>query len=509
MTIEHDDPLLQVHNISKTFKATRALHNVSFCLNRGRSLALFGENGAGKSTLMKVLSGACLPDAGHLLLDGKPYMPKNPADARQAGVTMIYQELNLIPHLSVVDNIMLGREAHLMGIVDRQRAYDTVMQALIELEHPELIHQGPVGGLSPALQQIVEIARAIAFDAKVVIFDEPTSSLSADDVNRLLRIIAKLKSRGTAIICISHNLEELDRIADDYLVLRDGCVVGTGQLKSINHQRLVEMMSGRIIEDYYPHVPHQSGEVILKVFSRPKNNMELDVRRGEILGLAGLVGAGRTRLLRTIYGLCRERRLNVLLYDSSLWDRGRARIQEGMGMVSENRKSEGVALKRTIKENIIYTRLYPYHRFGWILMRKWQQQAEAWMRKLQIKSQSTYQRLSELSGGNQQKVALARVMHQLADIYLLDEPTRGVDISTKTLIYRAMGELAAQGKSIIFASSYFPELMAISDRIAVMAHGKIAEIKPTSEWTERDLIKTSLSSRVQVYAQDDSDSIGL
>jgi ribose transport system ATP-binding protein len=531
--------LLTMTGISKRFGATQALAGVSLSVPAGRVLALIGENGAGKSTLMKVLSGAHAPDSGSMLLAGKPYEPSGPHEARLAGVSMIYQELNLAPDLSVEDNIMLGQEARRVGAsllarclgpftpLDRTQQRKRVKQALDLLGHPHLRPETRVGDLPIAVQQLVEIARALVSESKVIVFDEPTSSLTRQDVEHLFAVIRKLREAGLGIVYISHFLEEIRQVCDCYSVLRDGRSVGQGELAGATDAQIVSLMVGRGVADLFPTVPHTPGAVVLSLKGlsgeRSPHNVTLDVRRGEILGLAGLIGAGRTETLRCLFGLDAVTSGEVLITSNrtdlenhvglkskapltlalSPQSRGegtrglprstRSRIRAGLGLVSEDRKTEGLAQSRDIADNMTYSHLTPYSLGGLLNLTKRRTEVRHWMKQLQVKARSPEQTIGQLSGGNQQKVAIARVLHQQADILLLDEPTRGIDVGTKAEIYRLMGELAAEGRAIIFVSSYLTELLAVCDRIGVMARGQLKEVRPADEWTEESIMSLAVS----------------
>ncbi len=488
--------LLRMSNVSKSFGATHALGGVSLEAHGGQVLALIGENGAGKSTLMKILSGAIAPDSGQMLLAGSRYAPKGPHDARRAGVSMIYQELNLAADLSVAENVMLGQEQHRFGFV-RQAAQARHVRASLELlGRADLPLETPVRRLSVADQQVVEIARALAIEAKVIVFDEPTSSLTQHDVENLFRVIEKLKRSGIAIIYISHFLEEIRRIADRYTVLRDGAVAGGGRLEGASETEIVSLMVGRRVDDLFPSVAHTPGNVVLSLEALSGRVMPHDVsfelRRGEILGIAGLVGSGRTELLRCLLALDPVRRGTVRVGATTPRPSPHARIRSGLGLLSEDRKGEGLAQRETIVDNVTYSRLDPYSRLGWLNLRQRRAAVQDWMRRLNVKARSPEQQIEHLSGGNQQKVAMARVLHQDADVLLLDEPTRGIDVGTKSEIYRLMASLAAEGKAIIFVSSYFAELLGVCDRVGVMARGRLREIRATRDWTSASLLSCAL-----------------
>jgi ribose transport system ATP-binding protein len=430
-------------------------------------------------------------------LAGAPYAPRNPHDARRAGVAMIYQELNLAPDLDVVENVMLGQEVRRLGLVQRAAQRERVGRALAQLGRDDLPLSTPVGQLSVADQQVVEIARALVIDAKAIVFDEPTSSLTQHDVESLFRVIEKLKRSGIAVIYISHFLEEIRRIADRYVVLRDGAVAGSGQLAGTTEADIVALMVGRNVDELFPTVPHQPGEVVLSLealsgHKGTPREVSLQLRRGEILGIAGLVGAGRTELLRCLLALDPVRAGTVRIAGAMPAHTPHARNRAGMGLVSEDRKGEGLAQRETIADNVTYSRLSPYSRFGWLNLRRRRIEVAKWIERLNVKARSGEQLVEHLSGGNQQKVALARVMHQDADVLLLDEPTRGIDVGTKSEIYRLMASLAAEGKAIIFVSSYYTELLSVCDRVGVMARGRLREIRPADEWTSSSILTCAL-----------------
>lgn len=490
-------PILQMQGVSKRFGATVALEGVSMQVFPGSVHALIGENGAGKSTLMKILSGAIRSDQGELRVAGQPYRPRNPADARRAGVAMIYQELTLAPDLNAVDNICLGREFTQGGLVSFSKQTSLVEKVLQQLGCEHLDLRAPVKEFSVGEQQLLEIGRALAYDAKIIIFDEPTSSLTQKDTEKLFTIIDDLKARGLGVIYISHFLEEIRRVADAYTVLRDGHHVGTGAVEDVSEKQIVNLMVGRDVEELFPKVDHEIGEVLLSLnkisgIKIPKG-ISFELRRGEVLGFSGLVGAGRTELLRCIYGLdpIESGQLSVAGQAHAAAS-PQSSIQRGLAMVSEDRKTEGLAQDQSIGENITYSRLERYSQFGLINLSSRRKSVEQFIRKMEIKTSSQDAPINSLSGGNQQKVAIARVLHQEADIFLLDEPTRGIDVGTKSEVYRIIGELASEGKAVIVVSSYLPELMAICDRIAVMSRGHLRELRDVKDWTEHDVMMHSV-----------------
>jgi ribose transport system ATP-binding protein len=480
-------------DIVKRFGSTHALRGVSLEVLPGEVHALVGENGAGKSTLMKILSGAEKPDAGVMSLDGQPYRPSGPQAARLRGVAMIYQELALAPHLNVETNVMLGLEEHRFGFVRTRAHHRRVREALALLRHPEIRPETPVSRLSPGASQLVEVARALVVDARVIVFDEPTSSLTHRDTEHLFELIARLKGHGVSVIYISHFLEEVQRVADRYTVLRDGETVGTGTVAGTPAHAIIEQMVGRSLVDLYPRVPHEIGSPVLRVRGLAGQPLpaavDLTLHRGEILGIFGLVGAGRTETLRTLFGLNTAAGGEVYLNGAvQAWKLPRQRIDRGLGLLSEDRKQEGLALTRSIADNMTYSRLKPYVRAGLLDLRRRHDAVRHWIGRLHVRCRGPEQRVSELSGGNQQKVALGRLLHQEADLLLLDEPTRGVDVGSKAEIYRLIGESAAAGKAVIFVSSYLPELLGVCDRLAVMTRGRLSASRPVRDWSAEQIM---------------------
>jgi ribose transport system ATP-binding protein len=425
-------------------------------------------------------------------LDGEPYAPRDPMSARRAGVAMIYQELSLCPHLSVEENILLGMEPATASVLRRGEIRARAREALAQLGHPDIPTAIPAGRLSVATQQIVEIARALAVGCRVLVLDEPTSSLTQEDARRLFALIAHLRGQGQAIVYISHFIEEVKQVSDHYTVLRDGRTVGSGRTSEASIDGIVAMMVGREVRDLYPRSSRRSGEVVLELKAlagKPKprrgglvgRGAELVLRRGEVLGVAGLIGAGRTELLRMIFGLDRVRsgmiRVGGFVGPSS----PARRWGQGMGMVSEDRKGEGLAAKLSIAQNMTLSKLSGMGGPGLVRPSVQNKVAMQWVTRLGIKCRSPRQTMADLSGGNQQKVALARLLHHDCDVFLLDEPTRGIDVGSKAEIYRLIDELASAGKAVLMVSSYLPELLGVCDRVAVMTRGVLGEARPVSE----------------------------
>jgi ribose transport system ATP-binding protein len=486
-----------MRDVAKRFGASKALDGVSLDLEGGEVLALLGENGAGKSTLMKILSGAYRPDSGSMTLEGQPYAPSGPSGALARGIAMIYQELTIAPHLTVEANVMLGQERTRAGLIRRRVHKRIVLEALATLDHPEMRLDAKAGSLSLGAQQLIEVARALVSNARVIVFDEPTSSLSGRDAARLFEVIDRLRAKGLAIVYISHFLEEVKRVAQRYVVLRDGQSVGSGSLAEASLSGIVAQMVGRELTELFPKIPRTRGEAILDLSGlagrRLPKGVDLTLHRGEVLGIAGLVGAGRTELLRSVFGLdsVKEGTIRVRGQVASGVSPGQ-QIARGLGMLSEDRKAEGLALGRSIEDNLTYSALQKDSRWGWVDLKGRRIKARRWMDALRVKAASPGQTLGMLSGGNQQKVALARLLHQDAEVFLLDEPTRGIDVGSKAEIYRLIGELAAAGKAILMVSSYLPELMGICDRIAVMTRGTLSEARPVEEWTEHAIMNVAV-----------------
>jgi ribose transport system ATP-binding protein len=487
--------MLVMTNVTKRFGSTHALRGVDLTLRPGEVHALVGENGAGKSTLMKVLSGAERPDSGEMVLSGRPYAPSGPLEARRFGVAMIYQELTLAPHLSVEANILLGQEPTWGGFLNRREGRRRVANALAVLEHSEIQPTSPVSKLSPALQQLVEIARALLMDVRVLVLDEPTSSLTQADAQRLFALVRRLRDRGVSVVYISHFLEEVQQVADRFTVLRDGRSVGGGSVRDFAPQHIIEMMVGRSLSEQFPRVPHVLGEAVLELDAlfgvKQPRGVSLTLHSGEILGIAGIVGAGRTEMLRAVFGLdaVRNGRVVVKSYRGSRpGSSPRRRIEQGLGLLSEDRKHEGLALIQSVADNLTYSRLGPYEWCGWLNLFRRRAAVREWLERLRVRCRGPGQPVGQLSGGNQQKVALGRLLHQDADVLLLDEPTRGVDVGSKTEIYRLIGDLASRGKAILFVSSYLPELLGVCDNLAVMARGRLSQVRPAHEWTAEQVM---------------------
>lgn len=493
-------PLLEATGIDKSFGPVRALHRVSLRLARGEVLGLIGENGAGKSTLMNVLAGVIRPDRGSMALAGQPYAPASPLEGLRVGLAAIYQELSLVPHLSVEANITLGREVCRGGLVRSQAVQ--VVAALGTLEHADIDPGAPVSELSVGRRQVVEIARAIFADARIVVMDEPTSALSAEDAKSLFRVVDRLRDRGVGFIFVSHFLEEVRRICDRFIVLRDGRAVADGIIDGSTDRQLIRHMVGRDVGELYPQSRRRLGRVLLRVRDlagqdgKPRG-ASINVRQGEILGLAGLVGAGRSETLRSLFGLNPTAAGQISVAGKSeLPARSLTppdALAQGLDLLSEDRQGEGLALRLPVSANITLSGLRRYCRNGLLDRGRERAGAEDWRRRLGIKVDTGEAPAATLSGGNQQRVCLARLLHRGGDVLLLDEPTRGIDIASKADIYRRMHSLAESGKAILMTSSYLPELFGVCDTLAVVHKGALSEARPIEDWTKVEVMRFATS----------------
>ena len=492
---------LSLKGIHKSFGPTIALDGVDLELQKGEVHALIGENGAGKSTLMNVIAGSLRPDAGTMEIKGQIYSPSNPLDARTHGIALIHQELSLCPHLTIAENVLMGIEPSHMGWLDRDKLIARATDVLKTFHHADIRPEKRVGDLSVAARQIVEISRAIAAEARIILMDEPTSSLQRDDVEHLFTLVRKLSAEGISVIYISHFLEEVRQISDRFTVLRDGRSVATGDISSTTDDELIAKMVGRAQQNLFPVRSATPGETILDVrnLASPPllKNASFELRRGEILGLAGLMGSGRTPLLRTIFGLERAESGTISVNKRSLSDRRNSpamRLIEGLGYLSEDRKGDGLTLNQSIADNVTVTRFDSCSRWGWLDLGAQRKQTQQLVNALKIRTHGVQQDVGALSGGNQQKVIVARLLHQDADVLLLDEPTRGIDIGSKAQVYETIAECAAQNKAVLMVSSYLPELFGMCDRLAVMSRGYLSDARPVADWTPESVLQAAIGA---------------
>ncbi len=501
-------PRLRMMSIAKRFGSTRALEEVELEVRPGEVHALVGQNGAGKSTLMKVLSGAERPDAGRMVLEGRPYVPRGPLEARRAGAAMIYQELSLAPDLTVAENVCLGDEpTRRFGLLDRRAMRRRAAAALARLGRPDIPPEARAGDLGLGARQLVEVARALAGEARIVVMDEPTSSLGRADTEILFGVVRRLRDEGVSVIYISHFLGEVRAVADRFTVLRDGRSVGTGVVAETSTDEIIRRMVGRDLRDVYARVPHDIGEPVLDLAAlagKPlPDGVSLTLRRGEILGIAGLVGAGRTETVRAVFGLAPVARGQVRLAGVDVTGEGApAMVRRGLGLLSEDRQGEGLAPDLSVSDNLTLSRLAPHTRRGLVSRRRVRDAAQGWINRLGIRTRGPGQAVTALSGGNQQKVALARLLHQDADVLLLDEPTRGIDVGAKADLYRLIGALAARGKAVLWVSSYLPELLGVCDTLAVMTRGRLSPKRPVAAWTPEHVMRVATGETGQTGGEE-------
>ena len=487
---------LRMTNISKSFAGVHALRNVQFALHGGEVHALLGENGAGKSTLVKVITGVHQPDTGQIYLDGRPIAVADPREATALGIAAIYQELSIFPDLDIAENIFIGRQpARTSRLLDWPKLYREA-DRLLESLGVHLDLKTKARYLSVAQQQMVEIARALSVNARILIMDEPTSALTLNEVADLFQIVRRLRENGTAILFISHRLEELFEIADRVTVLRDGAYVETRPMQDVTQDELIRLMVGRTVSELFPKVAATPGEVVLRVKNLARKgafqDVSFELHRGEILGMAGLVGAGRTEVSQALFGV-------VPADDGTIEIDGRPvhitsasqAMQYGLALVPEDRQHHGLVLPMDITDNITLPILTRFARRGWLAARGARQAAHEAATQMEVKATTVWQKARELSGGNQQKVVLAKWLATQPRILILDEPTRGIDIGTKAAVHKLMSDLAAQGIAILMISSELPEVLGMSDRILVMHEGRVTGLFDRSEATQETIMKAA------------------
>jgi ribose transport system ATP-binding protein len=491
-------PLLEMRGIFKSFPGVQALRGVDLRLDAGEVLALLGENGAGKSTLMKILGGAQSADAGTLSLNDQPVSLRSPQDASRAGIAVIYQEFNLVPELTAVENIFLGRERSRAGFL-RHAEERRLARALFHRLGAEFDPDVPCRQLTTAQQQIVEIAKALAFEARLLVMDEPTAALTAHEVERLFTVIRDLRQQGLGIIYISHRLDEIFAIADRVLVLRDGLPVGERPIADFSRSTMIEMMVGRQLKDEFPLRSPAIGETRLEVRGlcrgRAVRDVSFTVRRGEILGLAGLIGAGRTETARLVFGADRREAGEMWLDGRPLDIRSpQHAIDAGIGFLTEDRKHQGLVLTHPVRDNFALPNLDRLSHHGFVDRRREREEFAEYITRLHIRLPHQEQPAIHLPGGNQQKVVLAKWLARQCDVLIFDEPTRGIDAGAKYEIYQLLNDLAARGKAIIMISSELPELIGMADRILVMHDGRITgEISDARHTTQETIMNLAIA----------------
>jgi ribose transport system ATP-binding protein len=490
-----DEPLLlELEGISKSFPGVRALDDCRFELRSGEVHALVGENGAGKSTLMKIVAGVYHRDAGKIRLSGRVVEIPNPHAAHELGISMVHQELNLMTHLTVAQNIFIGREPRRAGVLDEGELNARTRELISEL-HLDLDPRAKVGDLAVAQHQMIEIARALSFSSSVLIMDEPTAALTDTEIDELFRIIRQLRARGVGVVHISHRLEELKQISDRVTVMRDGHYIDTVATADASIDRIISMMVGRTIYEATPEVPeHPSDEVVLEVRGlnrgRQVRDVSFQLRRGEILGFAGLVGAGRTEVARAVFGADRPESGEILVHGKPVHIGSPTdAVRHGIGYLSEDRKRYGLALAMDVETNVV---LASFRRFlgalGTVRRRETRSITEREVQNLSIKTPSIAQRTRNLSGGNQQKVVIAKWLTADTEVLIFDEPTRGIDVGAKSEIYHLLNQLAGEGKAIVMISSELPEILRMSHRIIVMCEGRITGELTAAEATQEKVM---------------------
>lgn len=482
--------MLKLEHISKTYPGVLALNDVSLTFEQGEIHAILGENGAGKSTLIKIIAGAIMPDAGGAIrFDDKTFTHMTPALSAENGVAVIYQDINLVTPMTVAENIFMGRN---MGHIYSKRRLNKLAQALFDEYGFQLDPAMRVERLSPANQQMVEIARAISNNAKIMIMDEPTAPLAASEVDLLFSIIAKLKAKGVTIIYISHRMEEVFQITERISVLRDGCFVKTINTADTNRPELVKLMVGRELNESFPSRQNAPGEVILEARDLTGNSVEhisFQLRRGEILGFAGLVGSGRSETMELVTGAKKMDSGELYLDGEQVKiSSPAAAIARGIGLIPEDRKEQGCILFNTVKFNTSLSALKKLTRFGFINSKKNSALAEKYRESLRIKVPSIQQMVVNLSGGNQQKVVLAKTLAADPDVIIFDEPTKGIDVGAKQEIYQLMNQLVAQGKAILMVSSDMEEILGMSDRIIVLHEGLVSGELQREEFSQENVL---------------------
>lgn len=494
------ETFLKIENITKTFPGVKALDNVDLEIEKGEIHVLIGENGAGKSTLIKILTGLYQPDSGKIIIEGNEIKKNDLRIALDNGIIPIYQELNLIQQLDVTENIFMGREikkSNKLGIIDR-KYMETRTQEILDRLNQDISPTAKIEDLGVGKQQMIEIAKALSVDVNLLILDEPTSSLGEEEINELFKTMENLKEQGVTMIFISHKLSEAKRIGDRITILRDGQYISTNNIKDVTEEDIIKDMVGRSIDEQFPKIKIDKGEEILRVenLKRGKivNDISFSAYRGEVLGIAGLVGAGRTELVRTIIGADKKDSGDIYINGRQVKiNHPKDALENGMVLLTEDRKTQGLFLDQTVKFNIVSSNLKKYKTNILLNLKEQAQDTEQYVNNLRIKTPSIHTKAKQLSGGNQQKVVIGKWLNTSAEIFIFDEPTRGIDVGAKVEIYNIINELIGQGKSVIMVSSELPEILGVSDRILVISEGKL-----TAEIDAKDATQESIMSAATI-----------
>lgn len=490
------DYLLEIKNLSKSFSGVKVLDDVEISVEAGSIHALMGENGAGKSTLMKCLFGIYKQDEGNFYLEGEEFNFTDPKVALENGVSMVHQELNQVLQRTVIDNIWLGRYPRKGLFVDEKKMYEDTVKLFNQID-VQVDPTAKLADLSVSERQMVEIVKAVSYDAKVIVLDEPTSSLTANEVDKLFEIMRTLRKQGLGLIYISHKMEEIFTISDYVTVLRDGHYIGTKKTSELNMDTIINMMVGRDLEHRFPHKEHKVGDTVLQVknlstYYKPYvKEVSFDLKKGEILGISGLVGSRRTELIEAIFGARTKASGELILNGQEIKNDSTVQaIKNGFALITEERRETGIYPVSDITFNSTIANIHNYtNNIGLLDNSKMSKDTERMIQKMRVKTPSQKELIRSLSGGNQQKVIIGRWLLLNPDILLMDEPTRGIDVGAKYEIYQLMLDLVSQGKSIIMVSSEMPELLGITDRIGVMSNGRLAGIVNTKETSQEELFK--------------------
>lgn len=490
-----DNHILEMKGITKCFPGVTALNDVQFRCKRGEIHALMGENGAGKSTLIKLLGGHSFPTGGTIFYEGKEFAAKNPHQSMECGIAIIYQELNLVQELDAVENIFLGRELKKGIFIDYANMKKQATQILNSMGM-SIDMSLPMNRLSIAQQQMVEIAKALSMNAKFIVMDEPTATLTSHEVENLFCVMRRLKKEGVTMVFITHHLPEVFEMCDRVTILKDGEFVGCYEIDELTEERMIELMVGRELTQLFPHKSKESGEVVMTLAgltNEKVKDVSLELRRGEVLGIAGLVGAGRTELVRAIVGADKKEKGALSLHGRKVRiDHPRDAIKKGMALVTEDRKMEGLVLGMSVKMNLTLPILSRIKKGPFIDEAKEKAIVERYIKSLKIATPTMDTKVVSLSGGNQQKVVLAKWLAADCDILILDEPTRGIDVGAKIEIYHLMRQLCEMGKAIIMISSELPEVIGMSDRIMVMKDGEMKALLGHEEMSEEKILQYAM-----------------